>query len=82
MDWKDEPAKGAAVLSSSGDPYIRVGDDSAGRLALDLGVSGAPETFVVDRSGRVRFKQVGPITDEVWRDQLAPLIEKLERGAA
>lgn len=78
IDWKDTPADGAETLLRSGDPYVRVGSDQNGRLALDLGVSGAPETFVVDRTGRIRFKQVGAITSEVWRDQMGPLIRKLE----
>jgi cytochrome c biogenesis protein CcmG/thiol:disulfide interchange protein DsbE len=78
VDWKDDPAKGAQVLLSAGDPYLKVGDDSAGRLALDLGVTGAPETFVVDKKGQIRFKQIGPITEEVWSTTLAPLIHKLE----
>lgn len=80
VDWKDTPADGAAWLKTYGDPYVLVGDDRAGRLALDLGVSGAPETFIIDRTGKVRFKQVGPITPEVWRDQLAPLVARLEAG--
>lgn len=80
VDWKDAPADGAETLRQSGDPYVRVGSDQAGRLALDLGVSGAPETFVVDRAGQIRFKQVGAITPEVWREELEPLIRKLEAG--
>jgi len=79
IDWKDEPADGAKWLAEHGDPYTRVGNDLSGRTALDLGVTGAPETFVVDRAGRVRYKQIGAITDDVWRDTLAPLIARLER---
>lgn len=80
VDWKDAPADGADTLKVSGDPYVRVGSDENGRLGLDLGVSGAPETFVVDRTGRIRFKQVGAITPEVWRTQIAPLMARLEAG--
>jgi cytochrome c biogenesis protein CcmG/thiol:disulfide interchange protein DsbE len=79
IDWKDAPADGAKWLSEHGNPYTRVGNDDVGRTALDLGVTGAPETFVVDRTGRVRYKQIGAITDDVWRDTLAPMIAKLER---
>jgi cytochrome c biogenesis protein CcmG, thiol:disulfide interchange protein DsbE len=78
VDWKDSPAEGAAWLNERGNPFTRVGSDQAGRLALDLGVSGAPETFVVDKHGQVRFKQVGAITPDVWRDTLGPLVAKLE----
>jgi cytochrome c biogenesis protein CcmG/thiol:disulfide interchange protein DsbE len=77
IDWKDAPSDGAKWLSDNGDPYIRVGNDP-GRLALDLGVSGAPETFVVDRTGRIRYKQIGAITDTVWRQTISPLISHLE----
>lgn len=80
IDWKDAPADGAAWLKTYGDPYRLVGNDQSGRLALDLGVSGAPETFIIDKTGTVRFKQVGPITPEIWRDQLAPLVARLEAG--
>ena len=78
VDWKDTPADGAAWLRDRGDPFAQVGSDAAGRLAIDLGVSGAPETFVVDEHGRIRFKQVGAITPDVWRDQLAPLVAQLQ----
>lgn len=80
VDWKDAPADGAGSLLENGDPYVRVGDDESGRLGLDLGVSGAPETFVVDKTGRIRFKQVGPITPEIWSNDIAPLIARLEAG--
>ena len=79
VDWKDAPADGAAWLKERGDPFAGVGSDANGRLSLDLGVTGAPETFVVDKHGKIRFKQVGAITPDVWRDQLAPLIDRLER---
>jgi len=80
IDWKDAPADGAAWLKKYGDPYVRVGNDEIGRLGLDLGVSGAPETFVIDKTGRIRHKQVGPITPEIWRDEIAPLMARLEVG--
>jgi cytochrome c biogenesis protein CcmG/thiol:disulfide interchange protein DsbE len=78
INWKDAPGRGQAWLDRYGDPYVRKGDDSDGRLAIDLGVTGAPETFVVDRKGRIRYKQIGAITDEVWEETLKPLIAKLE----
>lgn len=78
INWKDTPGSGQAWLNRYGDPYLKKGDDANGRLAIELGVTGAPETFVVDRSGRIRYKQVGAITDEVWEEKLKPLIAKLE----
>ena len=79
VDWKDAPADGAAWLNQFGDPYVRVGNDQVGRTAIDLGVTGAPETFIVDKRGRVRYKQVGPITPEVWDTKIGPLMERLKR---
>lgn len=78
INWKETPAAGRQYLAEAGDPYTRIGSDSSGRFALDLGVTGAPETFIVDRQGRIRFKQVGPITPEVWSDTIAPIIVQLE----
>ncbi|MDB5422610.1 MAG: periplasmic protein thiol:disulfide oxidoreductase, DsbE subfamily [Phenylobacterium sp.] len=77
LDWKDEPADGAAWLAQYGDPYRRAGNDRTGRAGIDLGVSGAPETFVVDRRGHVRYRQVGAITPKVWNETLGPLMAKL-----
>jgi cytochrome c biogenesis protein CcmG/thiol:disulfide interchange protein DsbE len=79
LNWKDKPGDGAKWLARLGDPYERIGDDAAGRVAIEFGVTGAPETFVVDRKGRVRHKHVGPITPEIWRSQLRPMVVALER---
>lgn len=80
LDWKDKPGDGAAWLNRLGNPYERIGDDADGRVAIDLGVTGAPETFIVDREGRIRYKYVGPITPEVWMETLAPRIEELRQS--
>ncbi len=81
LNWKDTPGAGAAWLKEFGDPYARVGDDASGRVAIDLGVTGAPETFVVDKHGVVRYRHVGPITPQVWDDTLAPLMARLRAEA-
>ena len=78
LDWKDTPADGAQWLTRNGDPYEAVGGDQVGRVALDLGVSGAPETFVIDKRGRVAYKHVGPITLDVWKRKFRPMIARLE----
>ena len=80
LDWKDKPGDGAAWLARLGNPYERIGDDADGRVAIDLGVTGAPETFIIDQEGRVRYKYIGPITPEVWMETLAPKIEELKEG--
>jgi cytochrome c biogenesis protein CcmG/thiol:disulfide interchange protein DsbE len=75
--WKDDPVATADLLTADGDPYRLVGADRIGRAAIDLGVTGAPETYLVDKSGHIRYKQIGPITEDVWFEVLKPLIAKL-----
>lgn len=79
IDWKDKPGDGTRWLNRNGDPYALIGDDASGRTAIDFGVTGAPETFIVDKKGRIRYKQVGPITPKIWREKLKPMIEQLEQ---
>ncbi len=79
IDWRDTPDRGLAWLKQRGDPYARVAQDPHGEAAIAFGVTAAPESFLVDKNGVIRFKQVGPITPEVWRDQIAPLIEQLRK---
>jgi cytochrome c biogenesis protein CcmG/thiol:disulfide interchange protein DsbE len=75
--WRDSPERSLTWLREHGDPYALVGQDPDSRVAISLGVTGAPETFVVDAEGVIRYKQIGPITPEVWRTTLAPLIARL-----
>jgi cytochrome c biogenesis protein CcmG/thiol:disulfide interchange protein DsbE len=77
IDWKDEAADGARWLDEHGDPYTNAGNDRTGRAGIDLGVTGVPETFVVDRNGRVRYKHIGPIEQDDWTDIIRPLIQRL-----
>jgi cytochrome c biogenesis protein CcmG/thiol:disulfide interchange protein DsbE len=81
LDWKDEPGAGARWLAARGDPYAKVGDDRDGRVAIEFGVTGAPETFIIDAEGRIRHKHVGPITVETWRNVLKPMIEDLKNAS-
>ena len=78
VNWRDAPGAGAAWLARNGNPYHRVGNDAEGDLVFELGITGAPETFLVDRQGRVRFHHVGIIDETVWRGTLLPMIETLE----
>lgn len=77
ISWKDDRASGARWLQANRSPYVRVGDDASGRLGIDLGISGVPETFVIDRGGRIRYRYAGPITEEVWQGTFAPLLAEL-----
>jgi cytochrome c biogenesis protein CcmG, thiol:disulfide interchange protein DsbE len=80
IDWRDDPALGAAWLKKNGDPYERVGVDPApGHAAVDFGVTGAPESFIVDKNGIIRYKHIGPIGPEVWKSTLLPIIRELQK---
>jgi cytochrome c biogenesis protein CcmG/thiol:disulfide interchange protein DsbE len=81
INWKDSLRNGEQWLKAYQSPYERVGFDESGRVGIDLGVTGVPETFVIDRSGRVRYRHAGPITEDVWRDILEPLLAQLRREA-
>jgi cytochrome c biogenesis protein CcmG, thiol:disulfide interchange protein DsbE len=78
LAWKDKPDELKAWLEELGNPYLAIADDAKGRTAIDLGVTGAPETYVIDKKGRIRFKQVGAIDDYVWRETIEPLVKHLE----
>ncbi len=77
-DYKDEPEDAQRWLEQFGNPYAMIIADQDGRAAFDWGIYGAPESFLVDAQGIVRWKFIGPMTDEVVRDQLLPELEKLQ----
>lgn len=79
LNYKDEPAGAARYLKTAGDPFRASLVDAGGRIGIDLGVYGVPETFVIDREGRVRLRHAGPLTPEIVRDKLRPLLEELHR---
>jgi cytochrome c biogenesis protein CcmG, thiol:disulfide interchange protein DsbE len=79
MDWKDKPEDGRAALQLNGNPYDIAFNDVSGRAGVDLGVTGVPETFVVDKEGRVRYRHVGPISPDHWNQIFEPLLAKLRR---
>jgi len=79
LNYKDAPADAARWLDERGDPYTRTGADIDGRVAIDWGVYGVPETFVIDRNGRIAYKQIGAITPDVWNGTLLPLIRSLQK---
>jgi cytochrome c biogenesis protein CcmG, thiol:disulfide interchange protein DsbE len=78
LNYKDKPADAAQWLDRLGDPYTRTGADLDGRIGIDWGVYGVPETFVIGRDGRIAYKHVGPLTPEFVRDRLLPMIEHLK----
>jgi cytochrome c biogenesis protein CcmG/thiol:disulfide interchange protein DsbE len=78
INWREpDTAAGPTWLQRYGDPYTLIGADPDSRAAIALGVTGAPETFIVDRNGVIRYKQVGPITQDIWTETLWPIIQSL-----
>ncbi len=79
IDYKDNREDAKLWLTNLGDPYKRVGADVAGVVGIDWGVYGVPETFVIDRDGIIRFKQVGPLSADVIQDTIMPLVSQLSK---
>jgi DsbE subfamily thiol:disulfide oxidoreductase len=79
MAYKDKPENLRPWLKDMGDPYDVLVSDSDGRTAIDFGVYGVPETYLIDKSGIIRFKQTGPLTPEIIQRKLLPLIRELNR---
>jgi len=79
LDYKDKPVDAANWLDELGDPYTRTGADIDGKVAIDWGVYGVPETFIIDKTGRIAYKRIGAINPKVWEEKLLPLIKKLQQ---
>ena len=82
VNYKDDPAAAAEWIQRFGNPYVWTVVDADGVLGVDLGVYGAPETFLVDAQGIIRFKWVGDVNERVWKDELRPRLTALQRGAS
>jgi cytochrome c biogenesis protein CcmG, thiol:disulfide interchange protein DsbE len=78
LNYKDDRRAALEWLRQFGDPYTASISDRDGRVGIDYGVYGVPETFVIDKSGVVRHKHIGPVTPEVWERDLLPLVRKLQ----
>ncbi len=77
LNYKDKREDALAMLKAEGNPYDLSLVDADGRVGLDWGVYGVPETFVIDKAGIIRYKHIGPISPEAWQKTLLPLIQKL-----
>lgn len=77
IDYKDPPDDAARWLNTFGDPYTRTGADRNGRVSIDWGVYGVPETFIIGKDGRIAYKHVGALTQEVLDRTILPLIRRL-----
>jgi cytochrome c biogenesis protein CcmG, thiol:disulfide interchange protein DsbE len=82
LDWKDQRDSAKQWLEQLGNPYQAVAFDSDGRTAINWGVYGAPETYLVDRQGRVIYKYISPMTQQVWEREFLPRIAAARRGGA
>jgi cytochrome c biogenesis protein CcmG/thiol:disulfide interchange protein DsbE len=82
LNYKDKPADAKKWLAELGNPFARIGVDEKGRVAIDFGVYGVPETFIVDARGIIRYKHVGPIHPNEYGEKIVPVIERLLRDEA
>ena len=79
LDYKDKRADAKGWLAKFGDPYTLSVVDADGRVGIDYGVYGVPETYVIDKAGLIRFKQIGPVTNEILQTKILPLVKELQR---
>jgi cytochrome c biogenesis protein CcmG/thiol:disulfide interchange protein DsbE len=79
LNYKDPQDDAVRWLKRYGDPYVLSAVDMDGRIGIDYGVYGVPETYVIDREGVIRYKQIGPVTEDVLQKKILPLIKELER---
>ncbi|WP_394756849.1 DsbE family thiol:disulfide interchange protein [Rhodoferax sp.] len=79
LDYKDQNADGMKWLARFGNPYDQAITDKDGRIGIDFGVYGVPESFLIDKAGIIRYKQIGPVTEEALRDKIVPLIRELQK---
>lgn len=79
LNYKDPRKDALDWLRRHGNPYLLSVSDSQGRVGIDYGVYGVPETFVIDKTGIIRFKYIGPVTPEAMRDKIVPLIRELQK---
>lgn len=80
LNYKDKRDDALGWLAKYGNPYLQSVSDTEGLVGIDYGVYGVPETFVIDKQGVIRFKQIGPVTPEALRDKLLPLVAQLEQA--
>ena len=82
LNYKDRREDALATLEELGDPYTASAVDFDGRVGIDYGVYGAPETYIIDQVGMIRYKHVGPMMPDVWKDKILPVVQELNRQGA
>jgi len=78
LNYKDKPDDAKAWLKQFGDPYVMSLVDEKGRIGIDYGVYGVPETYLIDRNGVIRYKKIGPVTPDTLREKILPLVKQLK----
>jgi cytochrome c biogenesis protein CcmG/thiol:disulfide interchange protein DsbE len=79
LNYKDSPEAALKWLGRHGDPYTGIAVDLDGRTGIEYGVYGVPETFLIDKTGVIRFKHIGPLDPRVLAEQVMPLVERLQQ---
>ena len=79
LDYKDTDLEAQAVIDANGNPYKQIATDVDGKIGIDYGVYGVPETYLIDKAGVIRYKQIGPITEEAFFSKILPLIRELQK---
>lgn len=79
LNYRDKREDALAWLTQLGDPYLLSISDTDGRIGIDYGVYKVPETYLIDRDGVIRYKQIGPITPEILTDQILPMVKELSK---
>ena len=81
INYKDRPEEALGFTDELGDPYTRIGADRNGRVSIDWGVYGLPETFVIDAEGRIAYKHIGPFNRNSLEENILPVVRRLQEGA-
>lgn len=81
LNYRDDAQEAEQWLAKKGNPYQTVVFDADGRLAMDWGITAAPETFIIDAQGKVRFRLTGPITEQNWQEEILPKLQQLQTAA-
>lgn len=79
LDWRDKREDALATLEELGDPYVLTVSDADSRVAIDYGVTGAPETYLIDKNGVIRYKEVGQLNPEIMQKTILPLVKELNK---
>jgi len=77
LNWKDKQREARDLLARTGSPYFAVPEDLDGKVGINYGVTGTPETYLIDQAGIVRMKHIGPISPEVWQTKFDPKLKEL-----